>query len=79
MHSDRTTQQAIAAAAYEAISRLAGADTILITRVVAEGQGSGRVCATIHGRGVRLIKDGESSEPEEDDEPEQKPDTDALQ
>jgi len=77
MHSDRTTQQAIAAAAYEAISRLSGADTILITRVVAEGQGSGRVCATVHGRGVRIIKEGE--EPEEAAEPEPKPDNDALQ
>jgi len=79
MHSDRTTQQAIAAAAYQAISGLKRADTILITRVVAEGQGPGRVCATVHGRGVRLIKEGESSEPEEEAEPERQSDNDALQ
>jgi len=56
MSNDETTQQAIAAAAYDAISRLDDVDTIVITRVVAESQTSDRVCATVYGRGVRLAK-----------------------
>ena len=56
MSNDETTRQAIAAAAYDAISRLDDVDTIVITRVVAESQTSDRVCATVYGRGVRLAK-----------------------
>jgi hypothetical protein len=78
MHSDRLTQQAIAAAAFDAISRLHRADTLVITRVVAEGQGSDRVCATVHGRGVRLIKEGDTTEPESEPDP-PKRDSDDLQ
>jgi hypothetical protein len=63
MHPDPLTQQAIAAAAYDAISRLEDADSIVLTRVVAEGQGSDRVCANVYGRGVRLIKAGEPAKP----------------
>ena len=78
IHSDRLTQQAIAAAAFDAISGLQRADSLVITRVVAEGQGSDRVCATVHGRGVRLIKEGDTTE---DAEPAitPKPDNDGLQ
>lgn len=76
MHSDRLTQQAIAAAAFDAISKLQRADTMVITRVVAEGQGSDRVCATVHGRGVRLIKEGDATE---EPEPVPAPDDDGLQ
>ena len=60
-NSDRVTQQAIAAAAYDAISRLEEADTIVLTRVVATGKGSDRVCVTVFGRGIRLIKAKPSS------------------
>jgi len=53
--SDELTQQAIAAAAFDAISRLDDADSIVLTRVVAEGKVD-EVCATVSGRGIRLIK-----------------------
>jgi hypothetical protein len=53
---DRVTKQAIAAAALDAIGRLADADTILITRVVADGKNGVRVCASVYGRAVRLTK-----------------------
>ena len=59
LDSDRLTQQAIAAAAHDAISRLEDADSIVITRVVTEGKGSDKVCASIYGRGVQLTKAAE--------------------
>jgi len=59
--ADALTKQAVAAAMADAISRLDDVDTILLTRVVTEGKGPDRVCATITGRGVRLIKAGETS------------------
>jgi hypothetical protein len=58
---DPITKQAIAAAALDAIGRLADADTILITRVVADGKNGVRVCATVYGRAVRLMKAGHSA------------------
>ena len=56
LSSDSLTREAIAAAAFDAISRLDEADTLVLTRVVAEGNGVHRVCATVYGRGVRLKK-----------------------
>jgi len=56
MTSDRATRQAIAAAAHVAISGLDGADTMVITRVVAKGKDGDTVCATVFGRGVKLVK-----------------------
>lgn len=53
---DPLTKQAIAAAALDAIGRLDDADTILITRVVADGKNGVRVCASVIGRAVRLTK-----------------------
>ena len=61
--TDGLTKQAVAAAMADAISRLDDVDTILLTRVVTESKGSDRVCATITGRGVRLIKAGPTSGP----------------
>ena len=78
IHPDRLTQQAIAAAAFDAISRLRRADSLVITRVVAEGQGSDRICATVHGRGVRLIKEGDTTE-ESEPATTPEPDNDGLQ
>ena len=54
--SDPLTKQVIAAAAYDAMSHLEDADTIVVTRVVAKGTGPDKVCATVYGRGVRLTK-----------------------
>ena len=68
---DPVTRQAIAAAALDAIGRLDGADTILLTRVVADGKNGVRVCATVFGRGVRITKAGHPSaaQPESSPEP----------
>jgi hypothetical protein len=53
---DGFTRQVVVAAAYDALSHLEDADTIVVTRAVATGDGPDRICATVHGRGVRLIK-----------------------
>lgn len=53
---DLLTRQAIAAAALDSIAHVTGADTLLITRVVTEGKGPNKVCATVVGRAVRLTK-----------------------
>lgn len=63
---DPVTRQAIAAAALDAIGRLDGADTILLTRVVADGKNGVRVCATVFGRGVRITKAGRASAAQSD-------------
>lgn len=56
LSDDRLTQQTVAAAAHDALSHLEDADTIVVTRVIATGSGSNKVCATVYGRGVRLTK-----------------------
>jgi hypothetical protein len=56
MSDDELTRQAIAAAALDAISRLDDVDSIVITRVTAEAKTEDVVCATLVGRGVRLLK-----------------------
>jgi hypothetical protein len=65
----------IAAAALNAIDNLAGADTIVVTRVVTEPKGNDEVCAYVYGRGIRLTKavspakqvSGSSDEDSDDD------------
>jgi hypothetical protein len=69
LSGDATTRQAIAAAAHDAISHLEDVDTIVITRVVADSQSDGRVCATVYGRGVRLTKASSASRGKEDRSP----------
>jgi hypothetical protein len=56
MSDDPLTRQAIAAAALDAISRLEDVDSIVITRITTEAKGDDKVCATLVGRGVRLLK-----------------------
>lgn len=56
---DWLTRQAIAAAAFDALSRLEDADTIVVTRVLVEGKGSPRVCASVYGRALKLTKAAE--------------------
>lgn len=53
---DVLSRQAIAAAAHDAIQRLDGADSILLTRVVTVSEGPDERCATVIGRGIRLVK-----------------------
>jgi hypothetical protein len=53
---DSLTLGAIAAASTDAIDKIAGADTILVTRVITEGQSPDEVCAYVYGRAVRLKK-----------------------
>jgi hypothetical protein len=60
---DPLTRQAIAAAAFDAITRLEDVDSIVVTRVTTEAKGPDQVCASIVGRGVRLRKAGSASEP----------------
>ena len=74
--SDRLTQQAIASAAHDAISRLEDADTIVITRFVTESQGPDKICATVFGRAVRLTKEGA---PPQEREPKKKHDETDLE
>jgi hypothetical protein len=63
MSDDPLTRQAIAAAALDAISRLEDVDSIVITRVTTEAKGEDTVCATLVGRGVRLLKAEAKTEP----------------
>jgi hypothetical protein len=58
------TSQSIGAAAFEALKNSPDADSIVVTRVVAEGHGPDKVCATIYGRGIKLRKAGEPSTPD---------------
>lgn len=56
---DSLTRQAIAAAVMDAVQRLdEDVDTILLTSVVTQAKGADKVCATVVGRGVRLVKAG---------------------
>ena len=66
--SDQLTRQAIAAAAIDSIGRLQKVDTLLVTRVVAEGQGPDKVCATVVGRAIHLVKSGDAA-PSRTDKP----------
>jgi hypothetical protein len=53
---DALTSRAIGAAAFDAMKRTPAADSIVITRVISDGHGPDKVCATVFGRGVRLTK-----------------------
>lgn len=55
---DALTAHAIGAAAFDAMRTAAEADTLVVTRVLAEGHGPDKVCATVFGRPVRLTKAG---------------------
>jgi hypothetical protein len=55
---DALTAHAIGAAAFDAMKSAADADTLVVTRVLAEGHGPDKVCATVFGRPVRLTKAG---------------------
>ena len=55
---DALTAHAIGAAVFDAMKSTADADTLVVTRVLAEGHGPDKVCATVFGRPVRLTKAG---------------------
>jgi len=77
--TDPLTRQAIAAAAYDAISRMDKIDGLVLTRVVAEAKSSERVCATVYGRAVRLTKaTSPKSLPEPSSQPPNEPDEDKV-
>ena len=61
---DGLTRQAVAAAAFDAISNLQDADSLVVTYVLAQAKGPNKVCAEVHGRAVRLVK-GSASEADE--------------
>lgn len=62
---DGLTAHAIGAAAFDAMKSTADADTLVVTRVLAEGHGPDKVCATVFGRPVRLTKASAHSTPSE--------------
>jgi hypothetical protein len=70
---DPLTAHAIGAAAFDAMKRAPTADSLVITRVVAEGHGPDKVCAFVFGRGVRLTKAGSRRESNEHDDDLQPP------
>jgi len=56
--ADRFARRAIAAASFDAIDRVEGADTLLVTRVLTDAGLHGETCAWVYGRAVRLKKAG---------------------
>lgn len=54
---DRDTQNAVSAAALDAIGQLKGADTLVLTSVTSKAR-SNEICADVRGRAVRLVKLG---------------------
>jgi hypothetical protein len=56
MSDDPLTRQAIAAARSARSRGLEDVDTIVITRITTEAKGDDKVCATLVGRDVRLLK-----------------------
>lgn len=65
---DALTSSSIGAAAAEAVKNSPDSDSIVVTRVVAEGHGPDKVCTTVYGRAIRLKKAGEPTPPEHEDE-----------
>lgn len=63
---DPLTLGAIAAASTDAIDKISGADTILVTRVLTESSTPDEVCAYVYGRAVRIKKVGAKEKPEPD-------------
>jgi hypothetical protein len=53
--SDPLTLSAVAAASFDAIEKIAGADTMLFTRLISEGK-EDEVCAWVYGYAIRLKK-----------------------
>ena len=68
---DSLTLGAIAAASTDAIDKISGADTILLTRVLTEGTSAKEVCAYVYGRAVRLKKAGEQGDEQQQDDTEE--------
>ena len=60
---DTLTEHSIGAAAFEALKNSPDADSIVVTRVVAEGHSPDKVCTIVYGRAIRLRKAGEPSAP----------------
>jgi hypothetical protein len=56
MPGDEPTRQAIAGAAFDAVQKTPRADSLVITRVITHGNGTGGVCAEVYGRAIRLTK-----------------------
>ncbi len=56
---DPLTHQAVAAAAFDAISNIQDADSFILTYVLAQAKGPDKICAEVHGRAVRLVKGGD--------------------
>lgn len=61
---DPLTHQAVAAAAFDAISNIQDADSFILTYVLAQAKGPDKICAEVHGRAVRLVKGGDAKEEE---------------
>lgn len=68
LSADDLTEHSIGAAAFEALKNSPDADSIVVTRVVAEGHGPDKVCATVYGRAIKLKKARGSSIPDHVDE-----------
>ena len=64
---DALTEHSIGAAAFEALKNSPDADSIVVTRVVAEGHGPDKVCTTVYGRAIRLKKARKASVPDHED------------
>jgi hypothetical protein len=65
---DALTSSSIGAAAGDALKNSPDADSIVMTRVVAEGHGPDKVCTMVYGRAIRLKKAGEPTAREHQDE-----------
>jgi len=65
---DALTANSIGAAAFEALKNSPDTDSIVVTRVVAEGRGPDKVCTTVYGRAIRLKKASEPSAPDHEHE-----------
>lgn len=70
LSTDALTAHSIGAAAFEALKNSPDADSIVVTRVVAESHGPDKVCTTIYGRAIKLRKANEPSTPDHADEDE---------
>ena len=65
---DTLTSSSIGAAAGDALKNSPDADSIVVTRVVAEGHGPDKVCTIVYGRGIRLRKAGEPARRQDEDD-----------
>jgi type IV pilus biogenesis protein CpaD/CtpE len=67
LSSDPLTSSSIRAAVFEALKNTPDADSLVVTRVVAEGHGPDKVCAIVYGRAIRLKKAGEPTPSDRED------------